>query len=92
MSHMSRSPVKAKGGEPCYWCGRPMLPTNTQLTDGRSHPLAGTGEHLIPRALGGLNHHSNLVLACYECNTNRGLKSETEFREFLKTYTFKKVP
>lgn len=68
-----------------------MLPTGTQLKDGHAHPLAGTREHIIPRAYGGSNHHSNLVLACYECNTNRGLKTEEGFRLFLKTYTFKKV-
>ena len=89
---LHRSPVRGIGREPCYWCGRPMLPTGTLVSDGRSHLLAATREHLIPRGLGGSNHFTNLVLACYECNTNRGLMSEPEFREFLKTYTFKKVP
>ena len=79
MSHLSRSPVRAFGGELCFWCDRELLPTGFQISDGKSHPLSGTRDHRIPRSQGGPNHPDNLVLACYECNTNRGIIPEEEW-------------
>lgn len=33
-----------------------------------------TLDHVVPRALGGRNKLSNFVLACAECNNNRGIQ------------------
>ena len=84
MTHLSHSPVRAKGGELCYWCGQVLLPTGTQLNDGHAHPLAGTRDHLVPRFLGGTDHHNNLVLACYTCNSMRGHMTVYAWRKRLK--------
>ncbi|HMN14944.1 MAG TPA: HNH endonuclease domain-containing protein [Bellilinea sp.] len=36
-------------------------------------------DHVVPRARGGSNGLSNLVLACRECNRNKGTKPYGEF-------------
>lgn len=35
---------------------------------------AATFDHVVPKALGGANRVSNLVLACVECNRKKGSK------------------
>lgn len=48
----------------CWICSR--RPSWTQR---RRWP---TLDHRIPRVLGGLDHESNLALACMECNAKKG--------------------
>ena len=49
----------------CAYCGRTHLPLNL--------------DHVIPRARGGSNRPSNLVLACIKCNDEKGTTSVEEF-------------
>lgn len=44
----------------CHWCGKPLTPETA------------TVDHRIPLARNGLDHHNNMVLACYPCNHDRG--------------------
>ncbi len=48
--------------------------------DGATHlsPTAMTFEHIIPKCKGGSNDPWNLVLACYDCNQERGLGFDFE--------------
>lgn len=42
-----------------------------------------TLDHVIPKTLGGSNEIFNLVLACTNCNRNKGGKSEIKLVNFL---------
>ena len=46
----------------CCYCG-------VRMEDGASEP---TFEHIVPRARGGTDDETNLVIACRRCNSNRG--------------------
>src|SRR5262245_39184184 len=61
---------RAQGGL-CYWCGRKMRTNGPQ-----NHPLACTGDHLIPRYAGGLTKPGNIVAACRECNSSRNSEAD----------------
>lgn len=41
-----------------------------------------TIDHIVPLTLGGTNHLSNLVLACYACNQHKG---ELSYLEYLNS-------
>lgn len=43
-----------------------------------------TADHVKPRAKGGLDHESNIVAACAECNTLKGSKSAGQFMKLIK--------
>lgn len=47
----------------CYWCGK--------------RP-ATTGDHLVPRSLGGTNDPDNYVPACSTCNYGRGNRGHVQ--------------
>ena len=53
--------IKARDGHRCVYCGATAVSSGTHL-----HL-----DHLVPRSLGGLDHASNLVLACKACNCAR---------------------
>ena len=44
----------------CHWCKEPLTAENATL------------EHIVPLGRGGLDHHCNMTLACYDCNQMRG--------------------
>lgn len=44
----------------CHWCAQPLTIDTS------------TVEHIIPLSKGGLDCANNRVLACYECNQDRG--------------------
>lgn len=70
----------------CHWCRRPtfLYPLETKLgTPGRTAPMdQATRDHLYSRfdARRQSGDTSN-VLACWQCNHERGIKSETAYRE-----------
>lgn len=56
--------IKERDGHACVYCGE------TEATSGARLHL----DHLIPRAAGGLNVATNLVVACRSCNSARQKK------------------
>ena len=53
----------------CCYCHREL--TDYRVRKGKVANLSGTIEHVIKKSEGGSDHHDNLVVACYECNTKR---------------------
>ena len=54
-----------KFGRKCVYCGAEGVPLNI--------------DHVVPRAKGGSNRVSNLVLACVSCNQKKGARSLEDF-------------
>ncbi len=44
-------------------------------------------DHIVPRSLGGKNDISNYQALCWECNTNKGNRDKTNFKEIEKLYS-----
>jgi 5-methylcytosine-specific restriction endonuclease McrA len=69
-----KAKLKAVGKSParvigeCFYCGDP----------------ATTRDHVIAKVRGGTNDPSNLVIACFACNTSKKAKSVDEWLEFLR--------
>lgn len=61
--------IKARDSHACQYCGA------TEQSSGAHLHL----DHLTPRAHGGLDVASNLVLACRSCNSSRGAKRLSVF-------------
>lgn len=57
----------------CYWCSVEMVRSRSS-NNGRLEPTNMTGDHIVPRALGGRTIESNIVAACYRCNQERGAR------------------
>lgn len=57
-----------KRSKACYWCGRRVR----YGMGSHNLPNQATREHLKPRSLGGRNGKDNIVVACRQCNTDRG--------------------
>lgn len=62
----------------CWLCDQPM-----ERYDENS-PRYRSRDHIIPRAMGGTNAWHNIMLACKECNTDRGLACPEEYRTRLQ--------
>lgn len=60
----------------CYYCGLTVEQKEPP------YPRAATLDHLKPIARGGTSRMSNLVLACFRCNNEKGDMTETEYRRF----------
>lgn len=60
----------------CYYCGVALV---------KNHPKERrmTWDHKIPKAKGGTNAQANLVMACFQCNQEKGVLTETEFKAVL---------
>lgn len=56
VTQRSRFEVLRRCNFACYYCGVPAPIVRLEI------------EHVLPRALGGTDHQSNLVAACRECN------------------------
>lgn len=61
---------KSKGK--CWYCGIDFLSAKL------------TRDHIVPRSKGGLNVPSNLVLACFPCNQEKGNKSLEIYRRHVQ--------
>lgn len=72
--------IYARDGRRCWWCGRVLMPLDEVPEVGRAvgsgerrmPPNFPTIDHLTPRSLGGTNGLDNLVVACFNCNHERG--------------------
>lgn len=56
-----REAILKRDGNQCAWCGVTFTDENPSTLD-----------HVIPRSRGGSNHIRNLVLACNDCQQQRG--------------------
>lgn len=77
LSNIRRTKMLAQEGR-CYYCGLPMWDPALKdaapaicLTPAMQKYLLCTAEHLHPRSEGGTNSASNIVAACWYCNTRR---------------------
>lgn len=68
---------KAQSGK-CFYCNQPMwlenpdqFATRYRLSTKQARLLECTGEHLIPHHEGGPASASNIVAACWYCNSRR---------------------
>lgn len=64
LSIMDWPPSIPEGKVKCAYCGRP----------------ATTMDHIIPKSKGGSDDLTNLVPACFGCNTSKGAKSLADWR------------
>ena len=48
-------------------------------------------DHIVPRSLGGANDISNYQALCWLCNTTKGNRSKTDFRDLEKYYEERKI-
>jgi len=77
LSNIRRTKMHAQQGR-CYYCGLPMWDPKMDhdmpaicRTQSMQKNLRCTAEHLLPRSEGGANSSSNIVAACWYCNTRR---------------------
>jgi hypothetical protein len=63
-----RSALRQQGGV-CFWCDDQLL--SYKEAGSPTHPRLCTADHLTPRSLGGSNEGSNIVAACFKCNSAR---------------------
>ncbi len=55
--------------------------------------VADTADHIVPRNLGGSDHHRNLTAACQPCNSRKGAQRlPAELESELKIEAFILVP
>jgi 5-methylcytosine-specific restriction endonuclease McrA len=73
----SRSNIFARDQYTCQYCGKQPGVQNL------------TFDHLRPRASGGKTEWSNIVTACYPCNSKKGDKSLAEAKMYPKQLPFK---
>lgn len=57
-----------KFGNMCHYCGEQCAPH----TEG-DNPKRATREHVVPKFYGGEDHIDNFILACADCNNDRGV-------------------
>lgn len=73
-----RSQAFQRQGGRCYYCRLPMwegdpapLMQSLGVSDRQAKALRCTAEHLVPRCEGGRDCASNIVAACFHCNSRR---------------------
>ena len=60
-----------------YWVRHRLNHSSYCFYCGGSKEL--TWDHKTPRSRGGINHRSNLVRCCYQCNQRKGAMTVDEF-------------
>jgi 5-methylcytosine-specific restriction endonuclease McrA len=70
----TRRKVYVRDNWTCRYCGAVPEPEH------EGHPNKGMQlDHIVPRAKGGSNAASNLVVACCLCNSNKGARDVGEW-------------
>ena len=76
-----RKIVVERDGPHCRWCGRL---THEPALVGVSAPHTRTLDHIVPRSRGSAKWDlSNVVIACHECNQERGNLAVDEWAAVL---------
>ena len=70
--HLRRMVIE-RDGLHCVYC-------DEDLTDKEIHM-----DHVIPESQGGATNYNNLQVTCRKCNLAKGVLSESEFTERLRT-------
>ena len=86
MSKSKRNRIRQKTDGRCWYCGCSTLDLEGERF--QYIPKSDRGrvfcvDHVVPRQKGGKNAESNLVCACWYCNTQKGAKSLEEFRDYV---------
>lgn len=68
-----RLAIYKRDGYRCTYCSRRVLPKRTRFAY-RDDYSPGAVDHVFPRARGGQNDSSNLVLSCQGCNSAKGAR------------------
>jgi hypothetical protein len=64
----------------CVWCNINVTQLTGYLALVRNDSIRqATIDHVVPRARGGTNEHTNLITCCAQCNAVRGDKSAFSF-------------
>lgn len=72
-----RRRLSAEQNHRCVYCGIPTI-------DEYGHSHSATIEHVKPLSRGGADRYSNMVMACYSCNLQRGNKPVEQFLNEIK--------
>ena len=76
--------TRKKATNPCFYCGRTCRSRPSRPSRKGNRPGdACTTDHLTPRSRGGTNDPDNVVLACRQCNEDKGDLDLEEFRLVL---------
>lgn len=68
------------GNRSCTYCG---VKTLKATKDGLAVPATCTVDHKEPLGLGGDDAAWNWAIACWQCNNDKGIMTEAEFRGLL---------
>jgi len=68
----------------CYYCGC-KLKTNSEEKQDKRY---ATIDHGTPQSRGGDNDRDNLFMCCKSCNSKKGTKTITEYRNYIMTPNF----
>jgi hypothetical protein len=80
----TRAAIHTRDNWTCAWCGASVDTHGFCELGGHSvTDLVLTVDHLHPHCMGGTNAPWNLVTACWECNTNRGVASSLAMLAWL---------
>lgn len=69
-----REAIYRRDGWTCVYCGARYLHADAAVKPGVRYVAKLTLDHIVPRELGGTNLASNLVTACFRCNSARQAK------------------
>lgn len=67
------------GNRCCYYCRSQTVKTSKTL----NNPFLMTVDHKQPLALDGEDQEHNWVVCCWQCNNDKGVLTEAEFRTVL---------
>lgn len=72
----TRRRIYERDGWCCVWCSKEVA---RALFPSGDLTRQASIDHVVPRARGGTNKHTNLITCCSTCNANRGDRSVPKF-------------
>lgn len=68
----------------CWYCGKQLILAEPKNPESREQVERwSVVDHVIPKSQGGSDDPSNLVPACWVCNSSKGTRSLEEYRLFV---------